>query len=220
MESKIIKKLSVNFDKEIIVERVLIDKEIVQMHQNRLTELYKDLPENEKISKIDQSLRDIILKDNFFNKIMEFIVPYYEFDISKKDLDENIKTLKQNFPQRKDDILNQIAERSIQKALIFKDLQKQFNLTLTEKQIEENLSQSASNIGENFEKIKADKERYDSLASLLQDEYIISFLLSKFPLRVNLPYDWQTHQIMLFRVPKQQADADATIIDNSSEEKK
>ena len=47
MESKIIKKLSINFDKEILVDQVLIDKEIVNMHQKRLTELYKDLPEQE-----------------------------------------------------------------------------------------------------------------------------------------------------------------------------
>ena len=31
MESKIIKKLSINFDKEILVDQVLIDKEIVNI---------------------------------------------------------------------------------------------------------------------------------------------------------------------------------------------
>ena len=202
MESKIIKKLSINFDKEILVDQVLIDKEIVNMHQKRLTELYKDLPEQEKIAKMDVALRDVILKDNFFNKIMEFIVPYYEFEIDEDEVKAQAEGLKKNFPERDQTVINQIAERSIQKSLIFKDLEKQFKLTLTPEQVDENLKLSASQIGENFEDIKKDENRYNILKNLLQEEYIIAFLLNKFPLRVNLPYDWQTHQIMLFRLPK------------------
>ncbi|MBR4485757.1 hypothetical protein IKS57_00015, partial [bacterium] len=178
-----------NFDKEILVDQVLIDKEIVNMHQKRLTELYKDLPEQEKIAKMDVALRDVILKDNFFNKIMEFIVPYYEFEIDPKEVKTQAESLKKNFPERDQDVLNQIAERSIQKRLIFNDLEKQFKLTLTPEEIDKNLTYSADQLGQNLEEIKKDQARYDVLKELLQEEYIIAFLLNKFPLRVNLPYD-------------------------------
>lgn len=204
MESKIIKKLSINFDKEIVLDNVLVDKEIVQMHQKRLEQMYKDLPEQERNIKINDALRDVILKDNFFNKIMEFIVPYYEFEIDQTEIEERMKQLKESFPERSEDVLKNIAEKNIQKELIFNDLQKQFNLTLTEEQVDENLKKSAVAISEDFDALKQDKTRYDMLKNLLQEEYVISFLLVRFPLRVNLPYDWQTHQIMLFRIPRNQ----------------
>ena len=202
MESKIIKKLSINFEKEILVDQVLIDKEIVNMHQKRLSELYKDLPEKERIVKMDNALRDVILKDNFFNKIMEFIVPYYEFEIDPEEVKTQTESLRKNFPERDQNVLDQIAERSIQKKLIFNDLEKQFKLTLTPEEIDKNLTYSADQLGQNLEEIKKDQERFNVLKELLQEEYIIAFLLNKFPLRVNLPYDWQSHQIMLFRLPK------------------
>ena len=202
MESKIIKKLSINFEKEILVDQVLIDKEIVNMHQKRLSELYKDLPEKERIMKMDNALRDVILKDNFFNKIMEFIVPYYEFEIDPEEVKTQTESLRKNFPERDQNVLDQIAERSIQKKLIFNDLEKQFKLTLTPEEIDKNLTYSADQLGQNLEEIKKDQERFNVLKELLQEEYIIAFLLNKFPLRVNLPYDWQSHQIMLFRLPK------------------
>lgn len=206
LKSRIIKKLSIDFDHEIKVDRVLIDREIVTIHQKRLTEYYKNdklgLSEQEKMRKMDDALRDVILKDNFFNKIMEFIVPYFEFEFSDEDIEKQTKILKSNFPNRKEEDLRIIAEKSIQKQLIFTELEKQFNLKLSDEAIKKNLETSAKNIDEDFQALIGDKNRYDALASLMQEEYVISFLLSKFPLRVDLPYDWQTHQIMLVRLPK------------------
>lgn len=190
LQSRIIKSLSIDFDHEIKVDKVLIDKEIVTMHQKRLTEYYKNVEnEQERLKKMDDALREVILKDNFFNKIMEFIVPYYEFDFDQEEIDKQAEIIKKNFPNRKDEDLKLIAERAIQKQLIFEDLQTRYNLKLSDKTIKERLEESAKTVNEDFNKLEEDKERYLALSSLMQEEYIISYLLNRFPLRVDLPYD-------------------------------
>lgn len=216
LQSRIIKSLSIDFDHEIKVDKVLIDKEIVTMHQKRLTEYYKNVEnEQERLKKMDDALREVILKDNFFNKIMEFIVPYYEFDFDQEEIDKQAEIIKKNFPNRKDEDLKLIAERAIQKQLIFEDLQTRYNLKLSDKTIKERLEESAKTVNEDFNKLEEDKERYLALSSLMQEEYIISYLLNRFPLRVDLPYDWQTHQIMLFRLPKNLNQTDINSTNNN-----
>ena len=201
MKSKIIKKLSINFEKEMVVDQVFIDKDEIQFHQKRLNELFKDLPKEEQDRKINDELKIIILKSNFFNKIMEFITPYYEFDLDSEEVNRAKEQVKQNYPSRKDDVIEVMAERVIEKQLIYDDLQNQFHLKLTQDQIDKMLEGVAKQAKDTVENIKSDEPKYITLVSVLQTEYITSYLLNRFPLRVNLPYDWNTQQIMLFRLP-------------------
>ena len=201
MKSKIIKKLSINFEKEMVVDQVFIDKDEIQFHQKRLIELFKDLPKEEQNRKINDELKIIILKNNFFNKIMEFITPYYEFDLDADEVNKAKEQVKQNYPSRKDDVIEMMAERVIEKQLIYDDLQNQFHIKLTQDQIDKMLEGVAKQANDTVENIKKDEPKYIALVSILQTEYTTSFLLNRFPLRVNLPYDWNAQQIMLFRLP-------------------
>ena len=189
MKSKIIKKLSINFEKEMVVDQVFIDKDEIQFHQKRLNELFKDLPKEEQDRKINDELKIIILKSNFFNKIMEFITPYYEFDLDSEEVNRAKEQVKQNYPSRKDDVIEVMAERVIEKQLIYDDLQNQFHLKLTQDQIDKMLEGVAKQAKDTVENIKSDEPKYITLVSVLQTEYITSYLLNRFPLRVNLPYD-------------------------------
>ena len=101
----------------------------------------------------------------------------------------------------KDDVIEVMAERVIEKQLIYDDLQNQFHLKLTQDQIDKMLEGVAKQAKDTVENIKSDEPKYITLVSVLQTEYITSYLLNRFPLRVNLPYDWNTQQIMLFRLP-------------------
>ena len=201
MKSKIIKKLSINFEKEMVVDQVFIDRDEMQFHQKRLTELFKDLPKEEQMKRINDELKIIILKNNFFNKIMEFITPYYEFDLDPEEVAHAKEQVKQNYPSRKDDVIEMMAERAIEKQLIYDDIQNQFHVKLTQDQIDKMLEGVAKQANDTVENIKKDEPKYIALVSILQTEYTTSYLLNRFPLRVNLPFDWNTQQIMLFRLP-------------------
>lgn len=201
MKSKIIKKLSINFEKEIVADQVYLDRDMIQQHQKQLMEAFKDLPENEKIKKVNDALKQILLKNTFFSKIMEFIGPYYEFDIDQDEVNKMKDVLKPLYPSRTDEQLNVMAEREIEKELIYDDLQNQFHLKLTQEQIDRALADTLKQTGDNIENFKKDEQRYIQFVNFLQNEYITGYLLTRFPLRVNLPFDWNTQEIMLFRLP-------------------
>ena len=201
MKSKIIKKLSINFEKEIVADQVYLDKDVIQQQQKQLLEAFKDLPENEKIKKVNDALKQLLLKNTFFSKIMEFIGPYYEFDIDEDEIKDMKNKLKPIYPSRTDEQLNVMAEREIEKELIYDDLQNQFHLKLTQEQIDKALADALKQSPEEIENFKKDEQRYVQFVNFLQNEYITGYLLNRFPLRVNLPYDWSTQEIMLFRLP-------------------
>ena len=216
MKSKIIKKLSINFEKEMVVDQVFIDKDEIQFHQKRLTELFKSLPKQEQDRKINDELKVIILKNNFFNKIMEFITPYYEFDLDADEVAHAKEQVKQSYPSRKDDVIEMMAERAIEKQLIYDDLQNQFHIKLTQEQIDKMLDGVAKQANDTVENIKKDEPKYIALVSILQTEYTTNYLLNRFPLRVNLPFDWNSQQIMLFRLPPGVVPAPAPNPNNAS----
>ena len=226
MKSKIIKKLSINFEKEIVADQVYLDKDVIQQQQKQLLEAFKDLPENEKIKKVNDALKQLLLKNTFFSKIMEFIGPYYEFDIDEDEIKDMKNKLKPIYPSRTDEQLNVMAEREIEKELIYDDLQNQFHLKLTQEQIDKALADALKQSPEEIENFKKDEQRYVQFVNFLQNEYITGYLLNRFPLRVNLPYDWSTQEIMLFRLPPGVVPAsrpnpnNATAPVNSSNEKK
>ena len=97
--------------------------------------------------------------------------------------------LKPIYPSRTDEQLNVMAEREIEKELIYDDLQNQFHLKLTQEQIDKALADALKQSPEEIENFKKDEQRYVQFVNFLQNEYITGCLLNRFPLRVNLPYD-------------------------------
>jgi hypothetical protein len=121
MKSTIKKLTPINVDKEETIKSLRVDRQIVELHLKRLTELFKtDTPEQ-----IGLKLQNIIARDNLFNAIMEEVVRSFEVTYDMDEVKTIAERLKTQFADRKEDVVLEIAKKVITKTLIFQELAKE-----------------------------------------------------------------------------------------------
>jgi hypothetical protein len=121
MKSTIKKLTAINTDKEETIKSLRVDRQIVELHLKRLTELFKaDTPEQ-----IGQKLQNIIARDNVFNAIMEEVVRNFEVTYDLEEVKEIAGRLTSQFPGKKPEVVTEIAKKVITKSLIFHELSKE-----------------------------------------------------------------------------------------------
>jgi hypothetical protein len=117
-----IKKISpINTEKEELIKFLRIDRHIMEMHLKRLSELFK----NDTSEQIGQKLQNILIRDNLFNAIMNEVARNFEVTYDQEELKQLAERLKEQFKDRKDDVINEIAKKVITKSLIFDELAKE-----------------------------------------------------------------------------------------------
>jgi hypothetical protein len=121
MKSTIKKIAPLNTDKEETIKSLRIDRQMIEIHLKRLTELFKtDTPEQ-----IGQKLQGIILRDNLFNAIMEEVVRSFEVTFDDEEIQDIAKHLVNQFPDKKAEVINEIAKKVIIKKMVFEELAKE-----------------------------------------------------------------------------------------------
>jgi hypothetical protein len=121
MKSTIKKISSINTDKEEVIKSIRTDRQIIDMHLKRLTELFKtDTPEQ-----IGMKLQNIVLRDNLFNVIMEEVVRNFEVTFDNEEVKDIAKRLTSQFAGKKEEVLIEIAKKVVIKTLVFAELAKE-----------------------------------------------------------------------------------------------
>jgi hypothetical protein len=113
-----IKKIK-NFDEilknKLIITKIYANKETIENHKQRLSEIFKNDTEEQLMKKI----HNIILRENTFNRIMDSLATYFDFELNDADISEEENRIKQMFPSFNEEQIKSIALKSIEKTLIF-----------------------------------------------------------------------------------------------------
>jgi hypothetical protein len=121
MKSTIKKLTPINTDKEETITSLRVDRQVIEMHLKRLTELFKtDTPQQ-----IGQKLQNIIVRDNLFNSVMEEVVRNFEVTYDEEEVKMVAQRLTSQFQGKKEEVITEIAKKVITKTLVFQELAKE-----------------------------------------------------------------------------------------------
>jgi FKBP-type peptidyl-prolyl cis-trans isomerase (trigger factor) len=118
LKSKIQKLHEIDTSKELVITRLMADRNMIEAHRKRLSDLFKnDTPEQ-----INNKVNNIIVRNNVFNAAMNEIIKAYQVTFDSEEVNNTISRIKPQFPTATEDNLKGLAQRVILKALVFQDL--------------------------------------------------------------------------------------------------
>lgn len=177
LKSKIVNKRDIDWTKTIVLNDLKVDPQVLEMHKQRIDTIFASLP----IEQRGQQLHNIVLRDNLFSKAMEFIVPCYDFEFASEDVSEIAKGVVANYGESKKPHAEEIAKRMITKALIFDDIQRSFNLEISDDELMNILQDYYKNTNQPIRDFMEDSEKFNNAKRTLLEEKTTAFIIEKFP---------------------------------------
>lgn len=186
----------------VFVDKIMFDKTLFEQHRNRIAKVFANAPDNVK----EQQLQNILMRDTLFNKAMDKIVRCYEFKLDSEDIEKFTKLIANNIPKDSqvsqadyDARIRQIAEKLVQKELVFNDIAQTYNITVDAKEAMDVLNEYNKNTGNPIEDITSDKTKLTGAVNALLEEKISAFIINKFDknfdeLHKNIKLDMEARQ--------------------------
>lgn len=181
-KSTLIKKGNIDYTKQFNVETLVADQKMLEMHAQRIKGVYKNANDDFIRSQIDQ----IILKENAFNQIMTYITSLYEYKYDEEEVKTLIERLKAQFNEPESTKITQLAQRLIQKGLIFEQLAIENNIVISDEQTKDYLDTYYKNTNQPINEFLNDKNKFNEIKSIILEEYITQWLIQKFKVWVDL----------------------------------
>lgn len=189
MKSKIINKKSIDKKHVIVVDDVQIDPKTIEMHRQRIDTIFANQTEEYRL----EQLNKMIMHDILFSKAMDYLFTHYEFDIDKEELDNHIKFVigntknidHENIPKELNDSIEMTAKKLIIQKLIFDDIQKENNISVSNDELEKILINYYKETNQPIRTFKQDPQRYEEARTSIINEKIISTIISMFEFNLN-----------------------------------
>lgn len=196
------------WDDTIYISKIMFDPALFETHKARIEKVFANVPDEVK----EQQLQNVLLRDTLFNKAMEKVVTCYDFKIDPVDTEKYADLLRtsimsnENIPNsEKETRLAQIAEKLVQKELIFNDIATTYNISVDAQETLNVLKEYEKTTGNTVDEIKADKEKLTGAVSALLEEKITAFIINKF----DKNFDELHKNIELDRQAREQAEQEA-----------
>lgn len=177
LKSIIKSKKPIDWTHTIVIDDLQVDQNILKMHEERVNNIFASLSDIEK----QQQVTNIIIRDNLLNKAMDFIVSHYDIEVDLNDIEMLKVNLKNAFPQALENVLNEIATKLIQKLLIFKDIQDEFNIIVSDEELISVLKDYYEKTNKPIRDFMQDEKSFQAAKNTLLEEKTTSFIIEKFP---------------------------------------
>jgi len=176
-----------DFNEEVVIGRLSVTPDAVNFHLQRMKETFPNMTEQEIWNKVNA----IIIRDNVFNAAMQKIVPCYEMHIDQQEIIGLSNWLKNNNPSlanANDNILAMIAQRMIEKQLVFEDVQKLWNITVSNEEVINMLRKMYEETNHPIREIINDQAKIDALKPTLLEQKTADVIISHLKYRL----DWES----------------------------
>lgn len=173
-----------DFSKEIVITKLQASKEVVDFHHDRMKKSFPDMKEPE----IWQKINNIVIRDNVFNAAMKEIVSCYEFNIDDgeiKKISENIKKSSPSFAKAREEVVNLMAQRAIEKELVFQDLRKLWKIEVSDKEVKDILQKMYEQTNYPIRDIINDEKKINSLKAPVLEQKIADAVIGKFKWKLD-----------------------------------
>ncbi len=167
-----------DFSGEVVIDRLNAAKEMVDFHHDRMKKSFPDMKEQE----IWQKINNIVIRDNVFNAAMKKIVSCYEFKIDSEDIKfvvENMKKSNPAFEKAKAEVLNLMAQRAIEKELIFQDVQKLWKIEVADQEVKDVLQKMYETTNYPIRDLMNDPKKLEGLKAPILEQKTADVIISK-----------------------------------------
>lgn len=186
MKSKIKQKNKIDYNKKFIIEELFADPKIVDMHEKRLKSLLTNETSNEEIQK---RINSLVIKENAFNMIMEYVSNNFTYSIDQDELETVSTRFAKQFSMdlvKDKDRIKVISEKIIIKSLIFKEIAKEQKISVSNDEGKEYLEKYYKETNRPINELLKSEEKFNEIKEIILEEKITEFLLKSFKIEFNL----------------------------------
>ncbi len=186
MKSKINKIQEIKYDKEFVIKQLYADPKMLKLHEERLKSLLpKDTPEEE----IKKRIHIMVVKENSFNIVMEYLSKLYKYDISDEESKNIFKKITNQFKldaEKDAEKIKNISEKIIIKSLIFEEFAKEKSITVSDQEAKEYLEKYYKETNQPINDLLKSSEKFNEVKEIILEEKITDFLLKSFKFKIEL----------------------------------
>lgn len=183
-KSKCEKIKDIDYSKSFVISKLFADEQMVKLHQERLMKFLKNPTPEELKKHIDA----IVIKENAFNLIMEYIVSCFKFDLDALEVEDFKKRFAQQFADKKfdDAVLTDISKKLISKGLSFEVIAKDNNIVVSDQEAKDYLENYYKSTNNPINEFLNDPNKFNEIKSVILEEKITQWLLTKFKIDLKL----------------------------------
>ncbi len=191
MKSIIEKRLGIEEGK---VLKITIDWQNPMWEQRR-AQLYSSLPDTVTKKEMEDRFTNLVLRESFFNKAMDYLSKQYTFKISESELKEKTEEFKVQMKptfeeankhnpgsvseQQFNDFCKNQATTLIIRELIFEDIAKDKKIVVTDDEAKESLKSFHEQTGGNIDSLLKGSE-FETIKKLVLDNKIMQAIIEMF----------------------------------------
>lgn len=186
MKSKIKNKKELDYNKKFIIKELFADPKIIDMHEKRLKSLLANETSDEEIQK---RINALVVKENVFNTIMEYVSSNFTYEIDSEELENVCKRFAKQFNMDLDkekDRIKIISEKIIIKSLIFKEIAKEQKINVSDNEAKEYLEKYYKETNRPINELLKNEEKFNEIKEVILEEKITEWLLKSFKVEFNL----------------------------------
>lgn len=171
MNSKIINKKNIEWNKTIIIDNLFTTESNLKLYESQVNDVNLKLTDNEK----NQQISFLVLRENILNKAMDILFENYEFDINNNDIElifQNLDKNQYNESQIKE-LENQII-KNIKIDLVLDDIKENNHILVNDEEVENILLKYG------IDKINRNSDNFIQTKKTLEKEKVINYIIKNF----------------------------------------
>lgn len=176
------KKAAIDYNKAFVIEQLFADPKMIDVHVAKLKEVYKNASDNFIRNQVD----NIIIKENAFNLVMNYLVSCFDFKYDQLEVNNIKNRLKTQMQNLNDAQLDDLAKKLIQKGIIFNVLAKENNLEVTDTDAKNYLEQYYKTTNNSINQYLNNQEKFAEIKSIILEEKITQWVINKFKISLTI----------------------------------
>lgn len=176
LKSKIKAKKAIPWGQVILINELVVNPIV-------LSQMEKGVKENNpkiKQEELQQQVYKMVLRDNYFNRIMDIVSKSYQFEFDEAELKQKQTELKAVRSDMEDSLVAEVVRLNVIRDLIFVDLAKQFQVNVTDEQTKESLDKYYEQTGQPIREFLSNRQKFDEIKRTIFDQIISERLMNAF----------------------------------------
>lgn len=176
LKSKIKAKKAIPWGQVILIKELVVNPLVLSQMEKGVKENNPKITQEE----LQQQVYKMVLRDNYFNRIMDIVSKSYQFDFDKTELEQKRLELKSSRPEMEDSLVAEVVRLNIIRDLIFVDLAKQFQVNVTDEQTKESLDRYYEQTGQPIREFLSNRKKFEEIKRTIYDQVISERLMNAF----------------------------------------
>lgn len=181
-KSKIQKISNIDYNKTFYIEQLFADPKLLEMHASRIKQLYPKATDDSIRHQIDQ----IIIRENTFNLIMQYIVSNFKVEFDKNEVETFKTRFAQQFNETDQNKVTDISEKLITKGLVFEVIANEKNLKVDDLHVRQYLDNYYKATNNSINEFLNNKDKFNEIREIILEEKITQFLIDNFKVYLNV----------------------------------